>query len=437
MTTEATLVQETITDRFKLFLRPHFTMAIMAAQFFDKDDFQNKDYSLIAEEMMDLHEEIIGFNLIRVSGEIFRIFPIKNNIKAQGKITQNIEELKEALESKQKFWFSRPLQLYQEQLGFVIYSPVYQDAKLEGWVSLVISTKRFIAKFKLQELLKVYDLSIKDQRSGLVYLSTGIPPEKGNRVYETELEIYGRKVLVRTWHKILVRPIWSWQATILLSALLSLLMVYVTGLYFQRQKTKNQLNEISTILQLTLKEALNNFIDIHSQMGPKENMNYMTNLIEQINLLQTMAHTEEYSEDELKEFLPLLKEQIKSFSEIIQKKNLNVSFKEETLKHINVSYSGWLIQHSVISNVLFHSIIYAETGSQIHITHLQSLHNHRIQFQTSKILSNIDHLDLENDRRIYVAKRALQIYQGNLFIEKNDQEDMVISIILPLNLQPV
>ena len=35
---EAALVQETVTDRFKLFLRPHFTVAVMAAQYFDKND---------------------------------------------------------------------------------------------------------------------------------------------------------------------------------------------------------------------------------------------------------------------------------------------------------------------------------------------------------------------------------------------------------------
>ncbi len=431
---EAKLVQETISDRFRLFLRPHFSAAVMASQFFDEDDFTNKDYSSLASKIMDLHKEIIGFNLLKPNGEIFRIFPAENNIKARGKITQNIADLTNALKDGHKFWFSGPLQLYQEQFGFVIYSPV-QHGKLLGWISLVISTQRFIEKFKLEELLKTYDLSIKDERSGLNYFSTGVPAQKDNVVYETELVLYGRKILVETWKKNLDSPFWSWKLQLATSALLSLIMVYVIGLYTQRQKSKTQLNEISTILQLTLKEALKNFIDLHSQMGPKENTNYMTNLIEQINLLQTMAHTEDYTEEGMKQFLPLLKEQLESFSEIIQKKNLSVSFKEEALKHINISYSGWLIQHSIISNILFHSIIYAEAGSKIHITHVQSLHNHRIQFQTSRIVDNVNPLEVENDRRIHVAKRALQIYQGDLFIETNDHKDMIISIILPLNPQ--
>ena len=434
---EAKLVQETITDRFKLFLKPHFSAAVIASQFFKEDDFSNKDYTSLATEITDLHKEIIGFNLLKPTGEIFRIFPAENNIKARGKITQNFAELRNALKSDHKFWFSGPLQLYQGQYGFVIYSPVYQKELLQGWISLVISTQRFIDKFKLEELLKTYDLSIKDERSGLIYLSTGVPIEKGSTVYETEPLIYGRKILVETWNKQSDKPFWSWKFKIATSALLSLIMVYVIGLYAQRQKSKEQLNEISTILQLTLKEALNNFIDIHSQMGPKENTNYMTNLIEQINLLQTMAHSEDYTEEGVKQFLPLLKEQLKSFSDIIQKKNLSVSFQEEALKHINVSYSGWLIQHSVISNILFHSIIYAEVGSKIHITHVQSLQNHRVQFQIGRIVKNVNYLDLENDRRIHVAKRALQIYQGDLFIETKDQEDMTISILLPLSPQAV
>lgn len=428
---EAKLVQETITDRFKLFLRPHFSAAVIASQFFEEDDFSNKDYTSLASEIMDLHKEIIGFNLLKPNGEIFRIFPTEKNIKARGKITQNFSDLIQALKIGHKFWFSGPLQLYQEQFGFVIYSPVYHRDELKGWISLVISTQRFIEKFKLEELLKAYDLSIKDDHSGLTYLSTGVPADKGSRVYETELVLYGRKILIETWNKEFDNPFWSWKLKLATSGLLSLIMVYIIGLYAQRQESKIQLNEISTVLQLTLKEALKNFIDIHSQMGPKENTNYMTNLIEQINLLQTMAHTEDYSGEGMREFLPLLKEQLKSFSEIIEKKNLSVNFKEEALKDISISYSGWLIQHSVISNILFHSIIYAEVGADILISHHQSINNHRIQFHTSRIVNNVNHLDLENDRRILVAKRALQIYQGDLFIETKDHEDMIISIILP------
>jgi sensor domain CHASE-containing protein len=434
---QTSIIQENVKDRFKIFLNLPLTVSLMGADYFSTGDLKTKDYGPFTKKLFEINKEFLGLNMVNTEGLIIRVHPPENNTGTLGKFTQNRIPLKKSFRHKDSFWFSPPFRLLQGKDGFVFYVPIMRENKLRGWFASVIDTEHFIEKFKLSEYLKSYELIIKDHESGLNYYASATTPDTQKKIYESEMELYGRKILFQSWRKDPTAFIHlPWYINFLIAIILALIGALTTRLYEQKKKAKNQLESISVLLRLTSKEALSNLVDMHDEflktVEVSQGVTYLTKLLEQIDLLQTMAHTKEGIHQESLPFLPLLEEQIEELKEITSKKNLTITIHTESFANFMINTNGWLLQHSVLNNILSHSIIHAQIGSAIHIEHKSSEELHFIEFRTLKVIhSGQDSLAIKFDRRMEVAKQVLHIYQGELFIQRDLSEGIIVRMLIP------
>lgn len=440
---QTSIIQENVKDRFKLFLNLPLSIGIIGSDYFSKDNFLSRRYSPAAETLLKINREILGLNIVNKNGLIVRVHPQESNPDAAGRTTQNLQALKNSYEKGELFWFSPPFDLYQGKKGFVIYVPIVQNQELKGWFAPVINAEIFFNRFKLDEFLKSYDLIIKDKVTQHHYFATSGTSLPESKIYETTAHIMGREVIFQNWRKSngdFFQFPWYWNFA--LALIFSIIAALFVKFYEQRKKAREQLNEISGLLRLTSKEALSNLVDIHSEFNQldssdiqrssfSKNVFYITNLIEQIDLLQTMTQSKEDIHHEVHSFLPLLERQLEILHEVITKKDLYISFKKENLAKVSISANGWLLQNSVLSNVLSHALIYAQPGSTLEIENKSSDESHFITFHVKRILQKGGDGATKMNRRMEVAKGILHIYQGELFIQNDLSEGMIIRILLP------
>jgi sensor domain CHASE-containing protein len=431
------IIHENVRDRFKLFLELPLSIGLIGGDYFSHHNLRKEDYGNNLVNLFKFNKDILGFNIMDPTGQIIRVFPPHQNAGALGKTTQNISPLKFSLKHKEQFWFSAPFQLYQGELGFVLYVPIVSKGELQGWCSLVISTSRFVEKFKLKELIEAYDLNIRDESSGLMYLSTGLPPDNSKKIYESKMNVYGRNLIFQSWKKENA-PLSNlpWYISVIVSALLACGGAFMMNLYLEKRRARRQLKDISLLLRMTAKEAISRLIDLQSEfykLGSTENIIYVTNLIEQIDLLQTMAHTGDGLKHEDCKFFPILQSELKNLEGVLEKKNLTVNFDSEKLNIVVIKANGWLMGTSVVSNILTHALIHAENDSEIAISHSQDNHSNIITFHLQATLG----LDAQKsatslDRRMEVAKKVIELYQGNLILQNDLAGGILIRIILPI-----
>ncbi len=430
------IIQENVKDRFTLFLKLPLNIGLIGADYFASGNLLSKDYGPFAKELLKINKEILGLSVLDHEGRIVRVFPPATNPNALGKISQNYPYLKAASAKEEKFWLSPPFKLFQGRDGFAFYIPIINGHEKKGWFTPLICTEIFLERFRHAKFFESYELIIKDKETNLSYFSTALVPETHIKMHQSAHTIYGRELIFESWRKdkdaIYQFPkYWSILGSLLLSTLLYLIFQF----YQQRLKAREQLQEISVLLRFTSKEAITNLIDVQTELSalrPKEDITYLSNLIEQIDLLQTMAHTGQELHDENLDILPLVQDSLDNLSDITQKKSLIINLKQDGLKDVKVSINGWLIQNSVLSSIISHSIIYAEQGSTIEISHSQTHEKHFIVFHTHKIQSDSGKKALSMDRRLEVAKKVLHVHGGELFVQNDLAEGMLIRITLPL-----
>ncbi|MCM2348721.1 MAG: hypothetical protein NDI69_01790 [Bacteriovoracaceae bacterium] len=439
------ILQENVRDRFKLFLKLPLSIGTISAELFSREnDLLKRKFTNAAYTLLDLNTEILGINVVDSEGMIIRVFPPEVNSGAVGKISQNFVALKESYHKGKNYFFSPPFDLYQGLDGFAIYLPIVTNQTLRGWVAIVINSERFFDKFKLFESTDAYHLIIKDKASGRSYFATSAEPTPGTKVYQTVIQEMGRDLVFESWRvdgsSFILFPQYG---NLIIAFMLALIVAFMTRLQEQKKKARNQLSDISSLLTLTSKEALSNLVDMHSEINQLEqgkdqekicskNINYITNLIEQIDLLQTMTQSKEGAHHEVHQFLPLLERQLDLLNDIIEKKHLVIQYSKEKLTEVTINANGWLIQNSVLSNVLSHAIIYSQAGSVITIENQSSDETHVITFHIKTVhQKGPESNSLSLDRRMEVAKRILQIYEGELYIQNDLGEGMIIRIKLP------
>lgn len=432
---QSLIIQSTVNDRFSLFLELPLSIGMLGSEYFTHKDLYKEKYGEFITKLLLFNKDILGLNLVNEEGRIIQVFPPETNPNARGKITQNYQSIKKSYEQNESYWLSPPFKLYQGKQGFVFYIPI-KNSKLRGWFAPVISAELFDEKFKLANFLKTYDVIIKDTETNLPYFETGLEPQDKTKVYEKETDLYGRKVKVLSWRKLPIPHLsFPWFYSFLFSIGLGLVAVVIMKLLEQRRKARNQLEDIGTVLQLTSKEALSKLIDLQNdfyKVESTENIQYITNLIEQIDLLQTMSHTGEGLDLERHKLLPLLEKVLSSLQDISEKKKLNIKFNQEHFKDIEIEANAWLIQNTVICNILTHSIIFADSGTSLVIDYKQTPETQFITFRTENIHQNRpDSTPITSDRRIEVARKVLQIYQGDLFLQYDLGGGMIIRILLP------
>ncbi len=434
--TQTSIIQENVKDRFTLFLRVPLNIAIIGADYFASGDLLKKDYGPFADELLTINKEILGLSVVDVKGKIIRIFPEAKNPNALGRISQNIKFLDESLEKKEKFWLSSPFKLFQGCDGFALYMPIVESKTHKGWFAPIICTENFLESFKNAKFFESYELIIKDKASNLPYFSTALMPNSEAKIYESTYHFFGRDLIFQSWRKdegiIYDFPkYWS----LIASLIISILFYYLFHFYQLKIKAREQLKEISVLLRFTSKEAITNLIEAQTELSShqsKEEITYLSNLIEQIDLLQTMAHTGEGLQDDDLELLPLIQGPMQNLEDVIWKKNLTINLKHDEFKDVRISINGWLIQNSVVSSILSHSIIYAERGSNIEISHSESSGKHFIVFHILKVHTDPSRKAFLMDRRLEVAKKVLNVHQGELFVQNDLHEGMLIRVIIPV-----
>lgn len=427
---QTNLIQENVKERFKIFLDAPLSIGMAGADYFSSGNLHQKDYGPHAHDILKLNKEILGLNLMDKTGTIIRVFPPEVNPHTVGKVSQNYRHLLEHYKQGGKFWFSAPFKLYQGELGFVIYVPITENKKLKGWFAPVISSKLFFEKFKLNEFLSSFDLIIKDEASRLDYYATAMLPDNSPKVYESHIQIMGRNLLFQMWRKDGTMPLnIPWYMIFGLSVILAGLLVYIVNLYFLRRKDRRQLEDISILLKLTAKDALNKLLD--DQVTVESRDDFITNLLEQINLLQSMANTGEGPDQSELLMAPLIQEQIENLEDLKLKKALNIQFKSTDFSNAKVFTNKWLLQNCIFGNILVHSILSAETNSSIYISMKSDEEEHVLSFHTSKATRAGGKDPFAIDRRLEVTRKVLALYKGEFLLQHDLSEGLMIRMILP------
>jgi hypothetical protein len=440
------IIQENVKERFNAFLKLPLSIGLLGADVFSNGDLKTKPYSPGLEASLLNNPEILGLSLLDHEGRIIRVNPEGSNPSTIGKITQNLGALKQSLSKKEPYWLSQPFQLFQGPQGFALYVPIFESKNLKGWIAIVISSELFTKKFELSEHSNLYDLTIKDAQTGLNYFTTFDKPYENALMHEMRVTLINRQMVFLSWRKEGgTNYQFSWWVSFILALLVTLVMKLITHLFEQKRRAHNQLNDINSLLQMSSAEALSKLVEMHHKFNSfeltenqKKNFSeaviYLKHLIEQIDLLQTMSLSDEELHQELHGFFPLLLGQIKNFTEIIQQKHLKIKYDPDNLEKVLISADGWPLQNSVLSSILSHSIVYAKKGSQISIDNKSSDDTYYISFHTHQInREGPDGEATQLDRRLEVARRILQIYKGQLFIQNDLNEGMIIRIMLPIH----
>lgn len=439
---ETKAILEIVTDRFKRYLELPNMVGLLGAQQLSSD-IHKVNYEKYAELVKKSNPEFLAFNIVDDKGLIFRVFPLESNTKALGRRSQNLGLLLESFEKKEPYYLSQPFRLYQGQQGFIFYIPMVKESRLQGWYAVVISSEGFLEKFALNDFLKVFDLVIIDELSGNDYFATSIgPKDEHTKVFSRHETLFGRKMYFKTWRKD-ETPIHSypWYFSVAISLSLAAASWFMISLYEQRRRASGQLKNISMLLRVTSKEALSNLIEIHSEFNQlnlpdgerlerlSRDINYLTNLIEQIDLLQTMAHNREGFSKGSHSFVQLFRAQLENFSDVLLRKNIKIELNEKEFQDVQIRMNEWLFCNSVLSNVLSHLLIHIEPNSRLKLEtqsrgQRQSIafriKNRPVPDQSPKLVT----------RRIEVAKKFLQLQLGDLREEMNGDE-LVITMYLP------
>ena len=441
---ETKAILEFVTDRFKRYLELPYMLGLLGAQYLQTNSGNIGGDEVYSKIIVETNPEILGLNFVDDKGIILRTYPEKTNSAARGRRSQNFGQILDSYERNEPYYLSAPFRLYQGQQGFIFYVPVVRQKKLSGWYAIVISSERFLEKFALQDFLRLFDLVIIDEESGRDFFATSMEPrDPATRIFEKDMKLFGRKLIFRTWHK---KPHtledFPWYFSVIVALILAAASAFILGLYEQRKKARGQLDNMSILLRVTSKEALTNLIEIHSEFNqlnlPEDesverlsrDINYLTNLIEQIDLLQTMAHNREGLTEGEHSFLQLFEDQVETFSEVLDRKNLRVNYSKTDFQNIRLKVNDWLFGNSVLSNVLSHLMIHAEPGSEIRIASHTRSNRLAIVFSVKK-LAAADHSSKIVTRRIEVARKVLQLQQGDLREEYSGPDELIITLFLP------
>jgi hypothetical protein len=438
---ETQIIQEDIKERFNLFLDISLILGQVSSEYIGHS-INDLSYGAIVGEIFQEKKYLLGLNQLDTSGRIVRTFPQKLNKQAQGKITQYYSELKNSFEKREAFWFSPPFELFQGEKGFAFYIPIMKSGKLHGWIAPVISSHAFNKQFKSANYFSNYELIIQDEKTGKDYFTSAIIPERAE-FHESKTEMHGRPILLKNWRKedkqVLSIPPYLY---FIICFLIAAFITFALKLYFQKKKAFFRLESISTLLKLTAKEALSKLMDIQSEYLSTSSTGYLrtsvvskdvhsvTNLIEQIDLLQTIAESEQL-EEEVVEILPVLKEQIRDIEEIILKKEINLEVEEKSFGHHKIHGNRWLISNTILKNTLSHCVLYSQPSKKITMSLLSTRDENIINIHLEEVFDREMLETFKIERRLLVARNAMGLLNGSILTQEKHQGKLLLKVVFP------
>lgn len=429
------IILDKIIYRFGTFLDLQTTIGTIGSEQFSQGDLRKIDYGTLSEKLLNINKQIFGLNIVDKTGEIIRIFPEEQNKKALGLKTQHYEELIESHKKGEPFWFSPPVKLLQGDLGFIMYFPILNGKDLKGWYAVVVKTEGFKKNFDLQKFLSSYHLVIQDESTKGEYYATGIPPESEENLLYYPEKFYGRTLRFISWkkdtsEKVAIPVTWIYFG----SLFLSYLVVLVFKFYSQKKKARRQLDDISILLNLTSKEAVSKLIDLQKEMykvGNPDNVRYITNLIEQIDLLKSTAQSRQSLDQTEVDVFKVLLSELEEARELLEKKEIQLHFIPEKFANMITKTNQWLFKNTVVGSILSYAIVNSDHGSALTIECQRNSIKNIITIHSQRLY----HFDSEGDfanlnRRIQVAKKVLNISGGDLQTTQDLAGGMLIRIEL-------
>ncbi len=439
---EAKVINEIVVDRFKRYIAFPLMMTRLGSEYIAKTGIRKADYEQFAPLVSETNPEFLGFNVVDENGLIIRTYPnVGDNAKALGKTTQMFPHLMESIRKRESFYLSPPFHLIQGEQGFVNYVPIYKNQKLLGWNAIVISSQSFLKRFRLHDFLEIFDVTIQDMESGKDYFSTAMGIDAKTKVHSKTFELFNRKLTFKIWRKKL--PLYfqfPWYLSVFLSFVFALGSAFILKFWAQKKKARTQLKNISSLLQVTSKDALTNLINIHSEfirlnlnddektLHLNRNIDYLTNLVEQIDLLQTMAHNREGLSGVTQDAATIIESQLEKFLDVFERKKVLPVYDRVSLEKMKIHVNEWLFGHSVLSNVFSHLLIHVRQDSKL-VIEAQTRGPWQMLVFKIKRFSDVDNTSVVA-RRIEVARKVLQLHQGDLK-EEVTHDELIIRILLP------
>jgi hypothetical protein len=200
-------------------------------------------------------------------------------------------------------------------------------------------------------------------------------------------------------------------------------------------------------LTLTAKEALSHLVDVHSELTLtargglisadiiKRDVDYVSNLIEQINLLQTMSHHPVMTESETEiNCLQVIKDQVAELEAPIEKKGIKIDIDQTSMATHFPKGNTWLFAHGVVRNLLTEAILMAENKSTLSLSCGGQGSVRYLNLHLSKCYGPNNQIEgLNLGRRIEVIQRTLVLYQGKLIVERDHQSALTLRSISTLD----
>jgi len=416
-------------DRLDQYIKSHYTIALTLV---DSLDTNTWNYGTHVKEVVNLHDEYIGVNLINDKGLIIKVYPENLNRSSLGKISQNYPKFKEGTKNS-IYWLSPIVDLFQGTKGIVLYLPLQKkNGTTKGWLALVIDTQKLFMKIKSAEFLRNSELLIRDSETQSLAYSSGIEPDFQNTIFGSkEVDFLNRKMILKVWPKqaltnFQIIPYW---AKFFIWLILTFLGLYGMKLAAQKKNAQSKLLDINLMLKLTTKDVINRFLDRDFTEEDKDQ--FISNLLEQIDLLKTLSQDEDTLEEKNIVILDLINQQTELFREVIQKKKIKFFIDRDSFKGIEFKGNEWLIQNCLITNIMLHLLKNSQEEAEIKITHEKKSNQHYFRFENRYPIENSKNDPFAINRRLEVATKIAQLYKGQFLLSKESENQLKITLILP------
>lgn len=434
------IILSNVSSRLKNFMDLPLMLGKMGSEHFQNNDMTQENLDDLCEGILKTNRGILGLNLIDKNGKIIAVYPISKNYKALGKKSQHIANLKESDEKKELFWFSQPFELYQRGDGFGLYVPIKKEQQLRGWFTVIMNTQNFIAEFNIDKLMKHYEINIIDTKSNLPLLQTSASISRSKNLRMFNEIVHGRNLNYVIWPKKKFKAPLQQTGIILISLVLALAALLISSLIRFKKETLYKFNEMKVILKLTHREAMEKLIDLQSEfykLGATENIRYIHQMIEQLDIFQNSIYSQVNMSDENEEIIETLRVELKEHSHFIKKKSLKLNL--EILKGQKVFFrtNKWLFRNSVVSNIITHTVLLAVPGTSLSVSVNTVTDKCVLIFRVQQtLIYGFDGEVQDFNKHLEVARKVMHFYGGEITSDEDFAGGLLIRVYIPQTENP-
>ncbi|MFP5492035.1 MAG: ATP-binding protein [Bacteriovoracia bacterium] len=452
------VIQNSVQERFRLYLRGAVAAETAVGEFWERGNVDDKTYSAMANHLIAALPETIGINEVDPNGKIIRVWPEKLNNPALGKISQNIQALKETLRKSERVWLSPPFTLYQGGQGFAYYLPLERKNIHVGWLAVVIDTSKFFDEFTKNEFGKSFHLSAIEESTGRPYMTGKLEPivAPDYLIQSVIVEEFGRRIKISIWPKShLIYPWYVKMWPIFVAILFTTILTVAFNWWEKHREAQNRLEELNQLLRLAIHDSassltsIRGYLDIMKEdptLVPVERLSrhvgFVIDLLDQIKLVRKFSSSKESWKKERVTLLSLVLEVSDILSERLKNKDLFLRYDPEELSHAQLFLNRGLFGHSVLGNLITNAIKFSPTGTTVSISYKKTNGTHQIDITDSgpglpaSTLKQIKEKPVMGDSNsfgLHIAQEVMGLHEGTLEILSPAKGGTIARITLPEN----